>query len=87
MVYVITWIDGQNSLEAVTDAELSSTDGRTARVTTSWTWSGRRKQLYYLVNAQLVDGTKEIVRAEASKGNVPGLDPEQASGVTVGTFR
>ena len=38
MVHVIEWIDRQNTLEDVTQ---NSTDGRMARVTTTWTWSGR----------------------------------------------
>ena len=56
------------------------------------------EQLCYLMNAKQVDGPKDIVRAEVSKGNIRGarawkriqglrcwLDPEQAGGVTVGT--
>ena len=30
------------------------------------------KQLYNFMNAKLVDGAKDIVRAEASKGNIRG---------------
>ena len=50
----------------------NSTDGRMAPVTTSWTWKWSLKQLYYLMNAKLLEGVKDIVRTEASKGNIRG---------------
>ena len=48
------------------------------------------KQLHFLLNAKLVDGATDIVRADARKGNIRGArscDPEKAEGVAFGTQR
>ena len=58
MVHVIEWIDRQNTLEDVTDAEFHQCSGHN-QLDLEWSL----KQLYYLMN---------IVRAEASKGNIRG---------------
>ena len=96
MVHVIEWIDRQNTLEDVTDAEFHRWANGSGHNQLDLEWS--LKQLYHLVNAKLVEGAKDIVRAEASKGSIrgarawkrvhfyaAGLTPEQAGGVTVGT--
>ena len=67
---VIEWIDRQNTLEDVTDAEFHQWANGSGHNQLDLEWS--LKQLYYLMNAKLVEGAKDIVRAEASKGNIRG---------------
>ena len=50
----------------------SSTDGWMARARNQLDLKWSLKRLYHLMNAKLVDGAKDIVRAEASKGNIRG---------------
>ena len=64
------WIDRQNILEDVTDAEFHRWVNGSGHNQLDLEWS--LKQLYYLMNAKLVEGAKDIVRAEASKGNIRG---------------
>ena len=63
MVHVIEWIDRQNTLEDVTDAEFHRWANGSGHNQLDLEWS--LEQLYYLMNAKLVEGAKDIVRAEA----------------------
>ena len=56
--------------EDVTDAEFHRWANGLGHNKLDLEWS--LKQIYYFMNAKLVDGAKDIVRAEASKGNIRG---------------
>ena len=68
MVNVVKWIDGQNTLKDVTDAKIHRWVNDSGHNQLDLEWSLR--QLHCLVNAKLVDGAKDIARADASKGNI-----------------
>ena len=70
MVHVIEWVDGQSTLEDVTDAEFHRWANGSGHNQLDLEWT--LKQLYYLMNVKMVEGAKDIVRAEASKGNIRG---------------
>ena len=70
MVHVIEWIDRQDALEDVADTEFHRWANGSGHNQLDLEWS--LKQLYYRMNARLVDGAKDIVRAKASKGNIRG---------------
>ena len=56
MVHVIEWIDRQNTLEDVTDAEFHRGTNGSGHNQLDLEWS--LKQLYYLMNAELVQGAR-----------------------------
>ena len=70
IVHVIEWIDGQNTLDDVTDAEFHRWAHGSGHNQLDLEWS--LKQLYYLMNAKLADGSNKTMRAEASKGTIRG---------------
>ena len=75
MVCVIEWIDGQRILEDVNDAGLHWWANGSVHNQLNLEWS--LKQLCYLMNAKVADGTRDIVRAEASKDNIRGARARQ----------
>ena len=79
IVHVIEWIDGQNTLDDVTDAEFHRWAHGSGHNQLDLEWS--LKQLYYLMNAKLADGSNKTMRAEASKGNIRGAQV-YAAGLT-----
>ena len=75
MVCVIEWIDEQRTRGDVTDADLHWWANGSVHNQLNLEWS--LKQLYYLMNAKVVDGTRDIVRAEASQDNKRGARARQ----------
>ena len=67
-VCVIEWIDEQRTLEDMTVAEIHWWANGSVHNQLNLDWS--LEQLYYLMNAKVVDGTRDVVRAEASTDNI-----------------
>ena len=64
------WVDGQNTVQDVTDVEFHRWADGSGHNQLDLEWS--LTHFYYLMNAELVDDAKDLVRAEASKGYIRG---------------